>query len=192
MLGALEKTVWALTILFILAAGGYVGFGGLPSTIPPIVTSSKQIQEKDLKLTQQARADFDEQVQGSDEKEGETKPRDTRPRPKTIYEVDPALQQRLKNFGDCMQEARYASSEITKDGTLKIFDIQEGSLLSKVGLEENDEIERVLGKKLDFTDKLGLHNVWEQCNDKLSRGIPVVIELRRNGQVRQLVVSPGL
>jgi len=192
MLGAIEKTVWALSLLCVVISGVYVGYFGLPSTTPPLAANSRQIQEGDLKLSTGARQDFDSQIQGVDVEGGEQKPRNPRPRPKTFYQVDRNLQQRLGNLSDCMQEMNFASSQITPEGTLKIFDIKEGSLLSKVGLEENDEIQRVLGTSIDFNDKLACHDVWQQSLSKLDSGTPIVIELRRNGQVRQLVITPGL
>ena len=125
-------------------------------------------------------------------KEGEVKPRELKQRqPKPIvYAIDRNLEKRLGNLNDCMAELDFASSTVNDDGTLKVHDIQQGSLLEKVGLQENDVLERVGGKVIDFNSFQECHNAWQESLQKLRSGTPIVVEIKRKGKLQQLIVAP--
>ncbi len=194
MLGALEKIVWGLSIVVILACGGWVGYAGLPSTTPKLALGSKKITEQQLKLPPEAKADVDAQRAGIDIGDDGPieRPGGKRKRPTTVFQVDRNVEERLGNLNDCIAEMNFASSEVQADGTLKVFDIQEGSLLEKVGLQNNDVIERIGGMVIDFSDTQACHNTWQENLERLKGGTPIVVEMKRNGTVQQLIISPGM
>ena len=194
MLGVFEKIVWGLSILVILACGAWVLVAGLPSTTPFIAMNSRQVNSlNDLKLSAEAKKAVEGQRKGVDKtKEGEVKPRELKQRqPKPIvYAIDRNLEKRLGNLNDCMAELDFASSTVNDDGTLKVHDIQQGSLLEKVGLQENDVLERVGGKVIDFNSFQECHNAWQESLQKLRSGTPIVVEIKRKGKLQQLIVAP--
>jgi hypothetical protein len=196
MLAILERVVWALSGLVLLAFGAALYFVGLPSTTPLIATGSKVITQAELdkRLTAEQRQRLAADRSGYDfDDKGELVARSGARKPQDIiYQVDEELLDRLGSKNDCMNELMLASSEILEDGSLKIFDIKPGCLLAKVGLKDDDILERVNGLKIDFSKITECQDSWETCLEKLEGGSAFVVELRRNGAVHQLVVTPGL
>lgn len=194
MLGVLEKVVWGITLLVIISFATWVGVYGLPSTIPAIAMNSKKVSEQKLKLTPEAKAAVEVQKVGfeqSDDGSEIARKSGKRRRPVTAFQVDRNTEERLGNLNNCITEMNFASSEVDPEtGALKVFDIKEGSLLEKVGLENNDVLERIGGKVVDFGDHLECHNVWQENLARLKTGTPIVVELRRNGQTQQLIIAP--
>lgn len=197
MLGALERTVWGLSILVLLAMGTYVAWAGLPSTTPAIAMESKEISEDELrgKLNSDQQKQLDAAIQGIDKTDGgEFVPRSgarSRVARKTIYTVDRDLHERLSNFNDCVRELEFAKSVLQDDGTLKVFDIEEGSLLEKIGLKNNDVLSRVDGLEIEFSSIPRVKDTWKDSLARLESGNPIVVEITRNGARHHLIVHPA-
>ncbi len=196
MLGILEKIVYGLTALALIVLVGGLVMYGLPSTTPSIAMESRIIDQNalDAKLNADQKNRLDVAIRGLDESDdGKLVPREdgNRAAKRTLYEVDEDLFDRLGNLNDCISELSFASSKVQEDGTLKVFDIQEGSLLQKVGLADNDILERVDGLKIDFGNVSGCRDSWQKCLQRLEVGDPIVVEIRRNGARHHLIVSPS-
>jgi len=196
MLGTLEKILWGLSGLVLLCIAGGIVAVGLPSTTPPIAMESKILTQDELqsRLNAEQKARLAAELQGFEiDESGNAVPRSdgNRPAQKTVYEVNPELFQRLGNFNDCVSEMEFAASEPQDDGSLKIFEITEGSLLEKVGLKDDDILEGVGGRKIDFRNISECREVWQESLGRLESGFPVVVEIKRRGARHQLVVAPG-
>jgi hypothetical protein len=196
MLGTLEKILWGLSGLLLVGIAVAIVFLGLPSTTPPIAMASKTMTAEELqaRLKPEQKALLDAELRGFElDADGKPVPRSdgNRPAQKTVVQVNKELFQRLGNLNDCIHEMEFAQSEALDDGSLKIFAIQEGSLLEKVGLKDNDILEGVGGAKLDFRDISKCKGVWEESLERLEAGSPVVVEIKRRGARHQLVVAPG-
>jgi len=196
MLGTLEKVLWGLSGLVLLSIAGGIVVVGLPSTTPPIAAESKPLTQEEVqaRLSAEQKALLEAELRGFElDESGNPVPRSdgNRPATKSYYEVNDQLFRRLGNKNDCLAELEFASSEPQADGSLKVFEIKEGSLLEKVGLKDNDILEGIGGKKVDFRNLSECHEVWRESLDRLHAGSPIVVEIKRRGARHQLVVSPG-
>lgn len=196
MIGIFEKIVWGLAALTLLGIALVVLFVGLPSTTPTIAMESKQLSPEELqaKLSAEQKKRFEAaKVSGDLDADGNLVPRSDggRAAPQTIFEVNEPLLERLGSKNDCIAELQFAKSEILDDGSLKIFDIEDGSLLSKVGLKDNDILERVDGLKIDFRNTSEYIGSWQSSLENLRAGNPIVVEIKRKGARHHLVVAPG-
>ncbi len=195
MLGLFEKTTWILTVILLLALGAWVGIYGLPSTTPRIAMQSKaltkaEFEKKASKEQQDAVAAMIVGTEIGSDGKPQKKSGGRRPSKRHHYAVDKNLHQRLGNLNDCMSELDLAKSEVQADGSLKVFDIQEGSLLEKVGLKDNDVLTRVLGNPINFESAGECHDAWQESWKKLETGQSIVVEIKRNGQLQHIVVTP--
>ncbi len=185
----IEKILWG-TFGFILLAAIVWGFMiGLPSTIPAIAMKSEKITEQKLRseLTAEQKVVLDEMLQPPASASGTS----TRGRPQSeVYRINRPLLERLGNIAECQRELMNASSEVREDGTLKIFGIQSGSLLERVGLRENDVLRSVNGIPLNFGSLGDCLDAHSESLVKLRSGNPVVIQIERRGTVKALVIDP--
>jgi hypothetical protein len=72
----------------------------------------------------------------------------------------------------------------TKQSRCKIFDIQEGSLLQKLGIKENDVVELIEGQIIEFNDKSSTRylDLFKGATKKLREGQPISVTITRNGR----------
>ena len=185
----IEKILWGTFGLILLAAIVWGFMIGLPSTIPAIAMKSEKITEQKLRseLTAEQRVVLDEMLKPPDSASGTT----TRGRPQSeVYRINRPLLERLANIAECQRELMSASSEVREDGTLKIFGIQSGSLLERVGLRENDVLLSVNGLSLDFGSLGDCLDSHSESLVKLRSGNPVVIQIERRGTLKALVIDP--
>jgi S1-C subfamily serine protease len=185
-----EKLLSGVFILLILAAIIWGALVGLPSTVPSISMHSEKISEQQYmtEITAEQRQELTE-ILTKAQSEGSG----SRRRPQSeVYKINKPLLDRMGNLNECRRELQNASSEVQEDGSLKIFGIQQGSLLERVGLRENDILRSVNGIMIDFNaigDCLDAHG---NSLDRLTSGNPVVIEIERRGSPIALVIDPPL
>ncbi|MDE0960215.1 MAG: hypothetical protein OSB09_05485 [Planctomycetota bacterium] len=186
----LEKILAGVLILLTLAALGWTVLVGLPSTVPAISMHSEKISEQQYmtEITAEQRQELTKILTQSG-KDGTGSKR----RPQSeVYKINQPLLERMGNLNECRRELQSASSEVQDDGSLKIFGIQQGSLLERVGLRENDILRSVNGIQIDFNaigDCLDAHG---DSLDRLRAGNPVVVEIERRGSPVALVIDPPL
>ena len=184
----IEKFLWGTFGLILLAVLVWGFMVGLPSTIPAIAMKSEKITEQELRseLTSEQKVVLDEML-----KPTSSSGTATRGRPQSeVYRINRPLLERLGNVAECQRELMNASSEPQEDGSLKIFGIQSGSLLERVGLRENDVIRSVNGVTLDFGSLGDCLDSHSESLDKLHSGNPVVIQIERRGTLKALVIDP--
>lgn len=184
-----EKILWGLFIFLMISALTYGLLIGLPSTIPAIAMKSEKITEQKLRadLTDEQMQEFNEMLKPSSSGTGGTATR----RPQTeVYRINKPLLERLGNIAECQRELMSASSNVLEDGSLKVFDIQTGSLLERVGLRENDVLKSINGLPLDFSSLGEVMDSHGESLEKLRNGNPVVIQIERRGTAKALVIDP--
>ena len=107
-----------------------------------------------------------------------------------VFRINRPLMKKLANRTECQRELMNASSEPQEDGSLRIFDIQAGCLLDKVGIQNEDRLKMVDGKPLDFTSMGAVFSSHSNSLSKLQSGQPVVIQIERRGRMVALVIDP--
>lgn len=195
MLNILERTVFALSLLAVLAVGALVLIGGPPSTVPFLEVqaniTTEPLLEKSLNAEQKAamreQQDAAQEARKESGKGGGAKSKPT----KVEYrKVSKQFLERVENETGALQELRSARSEVVEDGAgLKIFDFESTCLLPKLGFEENDVIRMVGGKQIDWSSELDKRALYYEGLAKSEQGIPVVVDFERNGKPMQMVIS---
>jgi hypothetical protein len=194
VIGVAEKVVWALAALVLLALAGALVLFGLPSTTPMIAMESKQLSAEEVqgKLSAEQKKRLAELQSGSSDGAAGTGTRGPGRAPsQTYFGVNDQFLERYSSKNDCIAELYNAQSEILEDGSLKIFGIQEGCLLSKIGLKDNDILEGVDGKTIDFRSTSQYIDSWQDSLERLRGGYPISVEIKRKGARHQLVVVPN-
>ena len=98
------------------------------------------------------------------------------------------MYERVSNRNDAFREAQKASSKVkeNKDGTssLIISDFGENNLFEKIGFHENDEIESINGKRIDFAN-ISTREALKHYKDlktEFEQGKPLSVDILRNGK----------
>ena len=106
--------------------------------------------------------------------------------------VDPDTFDYAKRETNWVPELNKAKSELLngadgKPTRIKVFDIEEGSLLKKFGVEDGDVVEFIDGERIDFSEGSAQHaKRWKRLQEKLGSGGTLPITITRNGQPMQL------
>lgn len=212
MLNIAEKCVWILSGLVIAGiAGWFVYFGG-PTTVPYILAETQSVKKEDaLKAlspaakvslektlsteptTAKPKSKDDEKGDGKGDNKAKSTPR--RQASQVFIQANSATFERVSTKNNALKEADKAKSEVVRnpDGTnsLKVYDFDETSILSQVGVQENDVIDFIDGKKIDFSSPLEANQLYDECKAKFAAGDPVVVEVTRRGTRTQIVVLPN-
>ncbi|MEE8141597.1 MAG: hypothetical protein V3T77_00715 [Planctomycetota bacterium] len=195
MIDLLEKTTWGLAVFTVVIIGSYLAIFGAPTSTPYITVERREINEKEAlqSLSKEARAILTNKLKLPPSGKGSPTGR-LQATSKHFFKVNRDVYNRVRNRTDAVREAKKARSEVlqNKDGSnsLRIYDFNKGSILNKVGFQENDIIEQIDGKKIDFRSKLEVHGLFEDCKQQLDGGEPIVIMINRNGRHSQIIITP--
>lgn len=208
MIDFIEKTIWGLSLLVLATVIGWFAYLGGPSTVPFILAESESVDRKVVmdRLTPEAKVALEKALNPERPSEKATKDKDGKPgktnkkprKGRSTQEymlVNRATFERVATKNEALKEADKAKSEVVqnKDGSnsLRVYDFSETSILSQVGVEENDVVDLVDGKKIDFTSPLEANQLYDECKAKFDSGVPIVVEVTRRGRPVQIVVSPN-
>lgn len=198
MIDIVEKLVWGLAVLALVSVGAYWALCGGPSTTPYILADSMVVDKRadfEKKLSDEAKK-FLKMQAAPPKAEDRDNPavRKKQPRKKERRLINRGTYERVGSRNSAIREAEKAQSEVVqnKDGTnsLKVFNFDETSILTKVGIEPEDVVDYINGEKIDFSSKLEASNLYDQCKKQLESGIPVVVDITRRGKTMQLIIAP--
>lgn len=185
-----DKILWGILILLIILAVTWGAVIGLPSSIPDVALKSERIPIEELRknLTAEQNALLTENLPPSAD---DNQNRSRRAPQSEVFRINRPLLKKLANRTECQRELMNASSETQEDGSLRIFDIQSGCLLDKVGLQNEDRLKMVDGKPIDFSSMGAVFSSHSNSLSKLQSGQPVVIQIERRGRLVALVIDPS-
>lgn len=195
----LEKIAWGLTIVLLASIGACFMLFGTPTTTARIEAGGRTLankQEFDKGLDDSQRQQLAEKLQPPppptvDGKVGASAPR--RPPQQKFIRVNRAALERIDTLNDAQHEARLARSEplSNEDGTtsLKIFDINEASMLHEYGFENNDVVDYINGQRVDFTSVVEARALYARAMAEMRSGVPQVVQIMRRGQPLQIVIG---
>ena len=190
MLDLVEKiTAGACAFLILVTLGVYLFFGAPSTTANEFVPAVEKRQSKPQGPKQPGEPiPADEQAiveklaeQGIKLLPGKRLARDE-------YTVPEKTLEHLSTEANWGPEIRKAQSSLVKVGDkttrLKIYDIEEGSMLQKLGLKENDTIDLIDCNIVEFkpTNTLQYHDMFKSAVKKLRSGETVSVTVTRNNQ----------
>lgn len=211
MINIAEKALWILAGFVLVGVVGWFLYFGGPTTVPYILAQSESVKKEDaLKtLSPEAKVSLEKTLNAEpvlgrgatdDDEKGDPKGAKARPAPRrqaaqVFMRANRATFERVSTKNQAMKEADKAKSEVVRnsDGTnsLRVYDFDDTSILSQVGVQENDIIDLVDGKKIDFTSPLEANQLYDECKAKFATGSPIVVEVTRRGARTQIVVLPN-
>lgn len=186
----IDKILWGILTLIMLLALTWGLVIGLPSSIPDVALKSERISIEELRknLTPDQISSLNENMLPAPNPESPTSSRRT---PQSeVFRINRPLLKKLGNRTECQQELMNASSQLMEDGSLKIFNIQAGCLLDKVGLKDDDRLKMVNGQSIDFSSIGAVISSHTNSLGQLNSGAPVVIQIERRGKMIALVIDP--
>ena len=190
MLDLLEKIAVGFCVCSLLATVCVYLFLGTPSTTSAEFVPSVEKRPATPQAPKGADAPIppDEKViidalaqQGRKLLPGQRLPRDE-------YRMPEKTLERLSTEANWLPELKRAQSTKIQVGDkttrLKIFDIEEGSMLEKLGIKENDVIELVDGQIVEFTETNAAKylDIFKNSVKKLRQGESVSVTVTRNNQ----------
>lgn len=199
MLNLLEKLMYAFSGLVVLGSLTlYLWQGSDPRTVEIVPAATKVTRRPAAPPEAKARAPQKAEVPADDQMilDRLASEQNVRVAGKVLqredYQVETETFTYLKREANWQPELDKAKSELLpgKDGRLtrlKLFDIEEGSLLKKFDLKDGDILEFIDGEQVDFTgNKMDHIQRWKAVRDKIENGGVVAITLTRGGQPMQL------
>ncbi len=195
MLNIFETTIWIVSLVGIVFFAGALYLVGTPPIAPHVSQESREKGKKDYmaQLTKEQRIEIAQINNKNPEVPDDFKISKKKPKEK-FFEVDRTIFLAVSNLNGAQHQADLAKSRI-KDGGLQIFEFDKRSILSKIGFEEKDVITLIDGEYIDFeaikspTGALQGKALYERLRDKFEEGLPLRIDITRNGSPVQITVS---
>lgn len=194
MLTIVERTVWVLGGLMVLGSIGAFVYLGPPTGIPKIEIETRETNAQQFNKGLSAEQRTASEAIKKEVREKVSKGGSSRSRALTVTEefreVPTDTFEHYASRREALNAARQISGEVVphKDGTnsYKIFNFSPGDPIAKLGFKENDVIDYIDGRKIDFNSELQANGLYNDLVDKMRGGGSMTVHITRNGRPVEL------